>query len=171
MTGDWVDPHTQQSSGDVEQERLDSKEISKGNVKGDGGGNISKLMQAHGLWIHKQWTQSVEGRLQDHPEDFLQSSVENLPFNVSRHIDINDINSLRIVVLKVVLLESHARRQALSTVSNHAKHFIVNRGFETQVVRQFVVTEREPVSQRSAKAPAQKKPLPSIKACGVNGQA
>lgn len=141
VSGNRVDAHAKESCGQVKDQSLDTEKIRKSNIKGNRRCDICKLVQTHGLGIHQERTQRIKGWLQDNPEDLFESRVEGLPLPVGGDVDVDDIDSLRIVVFQVVLLEGDARGQALSAVGNHPQQFVVNRRFEAQVVGQFVVAE------------------------------
>ena len=94
VSSDWVNPHTKQSGSKVKQQGLDAKKVGKGSIKCNGGDIVSEFLHVHGLWVNEKGTQGVESGLKNDPDHLLPGGVENFAFQIRRHIDVNNVDSL-----------------------------------------------------------------------------
>mmetsp|Transcript_1975 Transcript_1975/g.4878 ORF Transcript_1975/g.4878 Transcript_1975/m.4878 type:complete len:259 (+) Transcript_1975:474-1250(+) len=162
VASDWVQAHAQEGGDYVEHRCPPVDKVPQRQVEGDGGDEVHGLLPARRLGVDDERADGVEDRLQQHPQHLLGGGVEEPAFEVGRHVDVDDVHALRVVVLQVVTLEGDGRRQPLRAVGQHAEQLVVQRLLEAQVVTQLVVAQRHPMRQQAAEAVRQQHELPRL---------
>mmetsp|Transcript_9289 Transcript_9289/g.14855 ORF Transcript_9289/g.14855 Transcript_9289/m.14855 type:complete len:271 (-) Transcript_9289:208-1020(-) len=134
--------HSQQRSGNVKHQRLDSKRVHEGDIKCDRRDKVQSRRDAHWLGVDKERTQSVKGGLQNDPDYLFKRRVENPTFRFRGDVHVNDVHTLIVMMFQMILLKGNGGRNALRAIGDHAQNLVVQRLFETEVVGQFVIAER-----------------------------
>lgn len=134
-----VETKTEEGSDEEVGKGLPSPVVDHEVVKGELDGLVNKLPLGRGLGVGEERAESVEGGLEEAPEGLLPGVVlEEVDLPHGRDISVDNISSLVLMVLHVVLDKRNTRGDSGDEVSKDGEKLVVHDSVEAEVVGELV---------------------------------